>query len=208
MNIELVAIIKHEEVSPPAGQPMTVEQGQELIRKAIALAQMRVTEIAAQKMGRDANIVHDLREYQHLVEQQQRINTLIIERLRAIEKKLHIIPPSGYREIKGNWNLSTHSSRAIVAAQHRRKALPAPAWQKQAEAEAKKIRAELPPFSSLSDLVRRFGVSRCRLDAMVGRGEIKAIRQGSHIRIPREEVVEYVKHNGIPRPKGRHYGSR
>lgn len=126
-------------------------------------------------------------------------------RIMGIENKLGLETPTNLKHPgKGYWRFTSRGpgSRTRTA----KLTEPEQSWQKEAVAAAKKLKAELPPMVSLPDLVRRFGISRNRLNTLIGRQGLKSTREGPHVFVTRESIVQYVREHGIPQPLFRHYG--
>ena len=201
-------------ILPDAKSLMTVELAQAFIEKRFGILEMAVTERVSAAIHRHDQLNYDLKEYQRVEAQRGRINAEVIARLSRIEKMLRIKPFKLDPEHpgKGTWRLTAQLNAAKQSAQTKatRKALrlpgPDPAWRKEADAAAKKLQAELPPKSNIPDLMRRFGISYSRFTTLIGKKKLTAIREGAYLFITRESIVQYIKENGIPKPRSRRYG--
>jgi hypothetical protein len=195
-------------ILPDGKALMTVEQARALIIERMKVVELAVTERVSAAISRHDQLNYDLKEYNRIMGIWERAFSGFSTRLMAIEKQLGIDPFRAELEHpgKGHWKLTARTNRKPRTRTPRLTG-PEPSWRKQAEADAKRLRAELPPTSSLPDLMRLFGVSRGRLDTLIGRGKLKTMREGWHIGVTRESIVEYVRENGTPKPRVRHYGT-
>jgi hypothetical protein len=207
--IELVAEVTEKGAILPDGKAlMTVEMAQAFIAERLRNLEMTVAERVSAALLRHDQLAYDLKQYQHVEKLRGENLSILNSRLQAVEKALGIEPfkTDPDHPGKGHWKLTAQINRERRQRAPRQIAGPAPAWRKEAEAAAKKLRSELPPMVSLPDLVRRFGVSRNRFDTLIGKGKLKLIREGSYLFVPRESLVQYVREHGIPQPRTRHYG--
>jgi hypothetical protein len=210
--IELVAEITDRGAILPDGKAlMTVEQAKAFISERLKIMELAVAERVSAALSRHDQLNYDLKQFHRVVENQEKAFAEFGPRLHAIEERLGIDPYKVDPEHpgKGSWKLTmqTNIENRPQMPDVPRLTGPAPAWHKEAEAAAKKLSTELPAKVSILDLVRLWGVSYNRINMMIGKGKLQAVREGVYIHIPREQIVEYVKAHGIPQSKKRQYGT-
>jgi len=189
---------------------VTLEQAQDLIIERFNAIELAVAERVGAAISRHAELNYDLKGFHRSMEHWRAAFEGFGVRLAVIEKKLGIEPfKTESPHIDWIPTAKARSSalmKARAGKRKRRLTVSETAWRKEAEKAATKLRGELPPLVNIPDLMRRFGVSRSKIEVLIGKGTIKAVRQGSRTFIPREEIAAYVQRSGILRPQSRNYG--
>ncbi len=205
MRIELMGDGKPAaEVRTP---PVTMEELERRFRQLLFEVRLQFTEHLNAALRLNDSIVHDVKQIPHLEASLRRADQLLAQRISAIEKQLGIEQPSTSTEPaspgRDDWKLMQRPKKQRA----RPKIAPVPDWQREAAEAARRLEHELPALSSMVQLAKRFGVSYNRIVSLVSKGELRAVRDGSFVAIPRESVVDLVKRRGLPRPRSRFYGA-
>ena len=184
-----------------------LQEAKGFLEKRLQALELSVTYHVRAALSRHDQLNYDLKSFNYEMNRWAETFSLYAPMLTEMTKRLGIERDAIMKPpVKGEWKLSAPMYHRKGKARQKRIDAREPSWKKEAAEQAKKLRSELPPRSSIPDLVRRFGVSYNKFATLIGREEIKVIREGSYTLIPREEIALYVERHGIPQPKTRHYG--
>lgn len=189
----------------PPGPPLSLDDIENKVLHRVFELRQETLGLVTKSLSRNDDIVHDLKEYQHVERQREVTFKILADRLSVLEKMAGVRPfesADPEHPGKGNWKLPIYGKRKK---QPSRSALPIPDYKREMKEAAAKLQKELPPLSTIRQLQERWGMSRGWLTEQVKNGKFSAV-QLDHSRalgILRESIVSYVREHGIPQPKPR-----